>query len=440
MQLYRYVLAASLALLSCSLYASVIGTSKAADPITVERIAQLPAKDRTVWMAYLERSQRQKQADQASVAAERKPGDPPPPVAKEGFAARSMPLDRPIAWYGSAEARHIADTILSFQTPAGGWSKNLDMAGPARVPGQGYTTDNLNKHPSATDFDTPQDLRWNYVGTLDNDATTTEMRFLSLVAAASPDHASLYRASIRKGIRYLLAAQFPNGGWPQVWPLEGGYHDAITYNDNAVIQATELLKRVSTGQPPYAFVRADLRRQSGAAADHALDCILRTQVVVKGRRTIWAQQHDALTLLPTTARNYEPIALATGESADLLLYLMKIPNPSPQVIAAVRDGISWLKGTAIYGQQWTGDRNTPEGRHLVPVAGAGPIWARYYSIETEHPIFGDRDKTIHDTVDDISLERRNGYQWYSSGPQHALDAYAAWSRVHFSTTDASNSK
>jgi PelA/Pel-15E family pectate lyase len=38
-------------------------------------------------------------------------------------------------------------------------------------------------------------------------------------------------------VRYLLAAQFPNGGWPQVWPLEGGYHDAVTFNDNAVSEA-----------------------------------------------------------------------------------------------------------------------------------------------------------------------------------------------------------
>ncbi len=98
--------------------------------------------------------------------------------------------------------------------------------------------------------------------------------------------------------------------------------------------------------------------------------------MIKGHRTAWAQQHDALTLAPTTARNYEPIALASGESADLLRYLMSLPQPSPDVVAAVHAGIAWLKSAAIYGQQWTGGRDTPGGRHLVASPGAGPLWSR----------------------------------------------------------------
>jgi PelA/Pel-15E family pectate lyase len=116
-----------------------------------------------------------------------------------------------------------------------------------------------------------------------------------------------------------------------------------------------------------------------------------------------------------------------------LLYLMQLPHPSPAVIAAVNAGITWLKGAAINGQEWVGGRGTPGGRHLEAKAGAGPIWARYYSISTGAPVFGDRDKTIHDDVSELSLERRNGYAWYSAGPQQALDAYATWSKEHGSS-------
>ncbi|MBC7644959.1 MAG: signal peptidase I, partial [Thermoleophilia bacterium] len=42
-----------------------------------------------------------------------------------------------------------------------------------------------------------------------------------------------------------LPAEFPPGGWPQVYPLEGGYHDAITYNDNALANVTDLLEDVA---------------------------------------------------------------------------------------------------------------------------------------------------------------------------------------------------
>ena len=40
-----------------------------------------------------------------------------------------------------------ADVIVSFQLPNGGWSKNLDMRQPARVPGESYATNNLSKYP-----------------------------------------------------------------------------------------------------------------------------------------------------------------------------------------------------------------------------------------------------------------------------------------------------
>jgi PelA/Pel-15E family pectate lyase len=415
----------------------VIGTSKPAESITAARIATLPAKERGAWTAYLERSAKQMQVDKATLAAERTVGAPEPALPKEGFSARTMPLNRDPAWYGTPEARHVADVIVSFQTPAGGWSKNLDMSGSPRTRGQSYTPDNLSKHPSVDDFDTPKDPHWNYVGTLDNDATNTELRFLILVSGATPGaDGEAYRASFLRGIRYLLAAQFPNGGWPQVWPLEGGYHDAITFNDNAVTESAETLTAVSEGAGNYSFVPAGLRREAKTAAGHALDCILATQVVANGRRTVWAQQHDALTLAPVAGRNYEPAALSSGESSEVLVYLMQLPHPSPAVVAAINAGVAWLKETAITGQEWVGRRGTAGGRHLEAKAGAGPIWARYYSITTNQPIFGDRDKTIHDNVSELSLERRNGYAWYSAGPQQTLDAYATWSKSHDSSRTA----
>jgi PelA/Pel-15E family pectate lyase len=397
----------------------------------------LPAKDRAAWTAYLERSQKQMQIDRATLAAElaqRRPVVTNLPPPSGDFSARSIPLDRDQEYYRSLLARHVGDVIVTFQTPAGGWSKNLDMSGLTRELGQSYAPDNLSKHLGPDDFDAPKDPHWNYVGTLDNDATNTELRFLALVSAGAPGNVGdSFRASFLRGIRYLLAAQFPNGGWPQVWPLEGGYHDAITYNDNAVTESAETLTLAAEGKGDYAFVPDNLRRQAKAAAERALQCILATQIIVNGHRTVWAQQHDAFTLAPVAGRNYEPAALSSGESADILLYLMQLRHPSKEVIASVNAGAGWLKSAAITGQEWVGGRGTPGGRHLEAKPGAGPIWARYYSITTGKPIFGDRDKTIHDDVSELSLERRNGYAWYSAGPQKALDVYTTWSKSHDSS-------
>jgi PelA/Pel-15E family pectate lyase len=411
--------------------AKVIAMSQAPQGLTAARIAALPAKDRAMWQAYFDRSQTQRAADKAALAAELKPGQSAPPPPPESFHDHSLPLDKDAAWYGTAEARHTADVIVSFQTPAGGWGKNQDFTKDVRLPGQPYVAGNISAYLAKDDFDTPREPNWNYVGTLDNNATTTQLHFLALVAKQAPGHdGDAYRASFVRGIRYLLAAQFPNGGWPQVWPLEGGYHDAITYNDDAVTLSTELLTDIAENEAgEFGFVPADLRAQSAAAAEHALDCILATQVVVKGKRTVWGQQHDALSLKPEAARNYEPAVLASDESANLLAYLMSLPNPSPELVGAIHSGAQWLKAAAINGYAWAG-RNTPDGNKLVAKAGAGPLWARYYIAETMQPVFGDRDKTIHDDVNELSLERRNGYSWYNTGPMKTLKLYETWSKAH----------
>ena len=408
-------------------WAAVIGKSEAAQSLTAARVSALPGSERGAWLTYLQRSEQQEKLDRAALASERQGMKDLPPDPPLGFSARSMPLDREASWYASPEARHIADVIVSFQTPAGGWGKNMNMSGSPRQRGQSFVPDNSNRLPSPGDFDAARDPSWHYVGTLDNDATTTEMHFLAKVQASIPKaDGEVYRAAFLGGVRYLLAAQYPNGGWPQVWPLDGGYHDAITFNDDAVYNAAELLTDVSEGKPEDAFVPEELRNKATSAAANALKCILAAQFRASGRETIWGQQVDMLTLKPVAARNYEPAALSSEESAHLLMYLMSLPQPSAQVKIAISDGTSWLRGHAIYNKAVVGGRNTPEGRHLIDQQGAGPLWARFYALDTEKPIFGDRDKTLHDDMNEISLERRNGYAWFNTAPAAALSEYDTW--------------
>jgi PelA/Pel-15E family pectate lyase len=410
--------------------AKTIGTNTPAESLTRERIMKLPPAEHVAWLKYLERSERQRQADKDAFKAELKqagigtPTDPP-----HGFGARSVPLEREASWYTNAEARRIADIVVSFQTPSGGWGKNMDMSKEARRPGVRYGPDNLSKFLAPDDFDVPKEPNWNYIGTIDNDATITEIEFLAKVTAgAGEKDAEKYRAAFLRGIDYLLAAQFPNGGWPQVWPLEGGYHDAITYNDSAMTQVMDIMRHVADGRDEYVFVPKDIRARAAASFERGMRCILATQIVSGGRLTAWAQQYDALTLKPVSARNYEMPAESSGESADLLMMLMNdLPSPKAKEQQSIRAAIAWFKTTAIYGQSYG---RTADGRGLTPSPGAGPIWARYYQLDTETPIFGDRDKTIHDSVNDLSRERRNGYSWFGAAPQRALDRYEKWANEH----------
>src|SRR5262245_29414576 len=326
--------------------AAIIGTNPPALPLTADRVATLPKAGQREWKDYLKRSDQQRREDQTFLQKEmRRNGVKQLIIPPEGRGRRWLPLDRPAAWYGGSEARHIADVILSFQTPAGGWSKNLVMTNAPRARGMHFAADNTSRFPTVADFDSPSstNLNWNYVGTFDNDATIMQIRFLAKVIAAVPKRDSkAYRASALRGLDYVFASQYPHGGWPQVWPLQGGYHDGCTYNDNATINILTLLREVAQGTNEFAFTPARTRRTAEDRFKRGTDFVLATQIVVDGRLTIWAQQYDPLTLKPTSARNYEMPSLAAGESAGVMLFLMQLPNPNARTVAAVQAAAAWF--------------------------------------------------------------------------------------------------
>ncbi len=404
-------------------HAAVIGTNIPATPLTAERVANLPA-----WKNYFESSQNQRAADQDFFRAElRSHGLTNATLPHGSHSASSVPLKNLGLWYHGASARRLADILVSFQTPAGGWSKNTDFTKNPRAPGELFGSENISQHAAADDFDQPENREWNYVGTFDNDATTPELRFLAKVIAADKHNSDLEKYFAR-GLGYIFAAQFPNGGWPQVWPLQGGYHDEITFNDDAMLHVVEFLRDVSGGQDEFSFVPAALRAKADASWRRGLECILAAQIKANGQRTVWPQQCDALTLQPASARNYEMPSASSSESATIVLFLMQLPKPDSNVVAAVHAAAAWFEKTKIMGKAFRVVGT--ESRKLVAAPGSGPLWSRYYEIGTDKPIFGDRDKSIHDDVNEISRERRKGYGWFKDTAKRVLQHYAKWAKLH----------
>jgi PelA/Pel-15E family pectate lyase len=391
--------------------AAIVGQNPPVLPLTAERIAQLPADRQPAWRDYLARSEAARAADTAFYAGElsRLALTEPLVPAKGG----ALTVAESAAWYAGPEGRRIAAIVVSFQTPAGGWNKNTNFTLRARQPGErsGYEA--------------------GYVGTIDNEGTVQPLRFLArVIAALGADPAGApYRAAFARGIDYLLAAQFPNGGWPQVWPLEGGYHDMITFNDGAIVNVLGLLGDVASGEGEYAFASAGLRARAAAAFARGLGCIVATQIVTDGRRTVWGQQHDPLTLAPTSARAYEMPSQSAGESGGIVLFLLKLPDPSPAVVTAVHAAAAWFQKTMLNDIVF---KPAPDGsgRAVIPTPGAGPLWPRYSEIGSDRPLFGDRDRSIHDDVGEISKERRNGYAWFGDTPKRALAHYTRWAKQH----------
>ena len=317
------------------------------------------------------------------------------------------------AWYGSAEAIRIADNLLLYQHDNGGWEKNIDMAAPL---GSAARTEVIAAKKEAHT-------------TIDNDATYTQMNFLARVYTET--NRADYKDSFERGLAYLLQAQYPNGGWPQFYPLRHGYWDHITYNDDAMTGVLNTLRAIAGKEPDYAFLSDDDRAKARAAIQKGVVCILKTQVVVASKPTVWCAQHDEKTLAPAMARKYELVSLSGSESVGVVQFLMGLDHPSPEVIRAVEGAVAWFKASQIKGVrvEHKPEPETPKGWDTVVIADASapPVWARFYEIGTNRPIFSGRDSVLKYSLAEIEYERRNGYRWYVDRPAKLLsEDYPKW--------------
>lgn len=315
-----------------------------------------------------------------------------------GFALPAFSEDftkKPDEWFKSEEGRKATACIRSWQSAEGSWPKNQDNSG------KPYSGD-------------PAKLK----GTFDNGATTTELRHLARAFRVTGDTDS-HRAFLR-GFDHILTAQYPNGGWPQYYPLSKQYHRHITFNDGSMVRLLEFLRDFKDDS-----LCLDPKRREAAskAFDRGVECILKCQIQIDGKPTVWCAQHDEVTLAPATARSYELPSLSGSESAGVLRFLMSLKNPSADVVRSVKAGVDWFDAAAIKGakvEKINGDRQ------LVKDASAPPLWARFYDLKSGQPFFCDRDGIKKSSLSEIGRERRNGYAWYGSWGAAVAKEYAGW--------------
>ncbi len=266
-----------------------------------------------------------------------------------------------------AHARLAQRALLAVQTPKGGFP-----------------------HEAAPSGRRPR------VGTFDDDTTTGALKFLIELweFTGSPSD----REEVLRVGEFLLESQYPDtGGWPQAYPPNPrGYNRYITFNDNAMANVIRALLQLDhlLDDPRY----LEAARRGG-------ECILRLQG--PPGQDVWAQQHDPVTLLPASARAFEPAAYTAGETrgvCDVLidLYLHtgedRFLEPLPRVFA-------WYEANRL-----------PNGK-----------WARFYEPETRRPIYGDRDGKVYYRLEEISLERQQGYSW--EGDYFPSAAHRAYERI-----------
>ena len=321
-----------------------------------------------------------------------------PPRAGAATMTVRDALKQPDAWFRTEGGRTAVTNVLSHQSAHGDWPKNKNTAA------QRFTDD-------------PKDIK----GTFDNGATTGELSLLARAFNATKDEAT--RTAFSKGLNHILASQYTNGGWPQSAPPPArGYSRHITFNDDAMRRLMEFVHDVAASEE-FVFVDRAQRAAALRAFGRGIDCIIKCQVRVNGKLAVWCAQHDEVTLEPRPARSYELVSLSGAESAGLLQLLMSLDRPSPAAVQAVHAGASWFEASKLTGVRET---RVNGDKRMVRDPGVPPLWARFYEIGSNRPIYSGRDGVKKYDIAEIEAERRNGYAWHGTWGADVLKRYADW--------------
>lgn len=322
--------------------------------------------------------------------------------------------------YTQDQVKEIADNILLYQRSNGGWIKNYDMQA-VLAEEQRQTLLRNADNVSLTTFD--------------NGTTHTQIEYLARAFELIPD--PKYTEAALRGIHFILTAQYPNGGFPQFFPDTGGYRKYITFNDGAMMGVVSLLGRIARNEPQYAFIDPPLREKVRSAYERGIECILQCQIRVNDTFTAWCQQHDQIDRSPQDARTFEPKAICSMESAEIVLYLMSIDRPSAAVVTAVNGAVAWFHRSQIHGIRVETIKRekekfiyhtTDEDRIVIEDKNAPPLWTRMYVIESNRPMFCRRDGVVVYTLAEVERERRTGYKWYCEEPTAVMERYPKWQK------------
>lgn len=320
-----------------------------------------------------------------------------------------------------------ADIMLTWQTTEGGFYKHISDS--AAGAGTKYSTAWTSGSKSSSWLG----ANGVSLGTIDNDATTSELMFLADLYKRSGD--TKYRDAARKTLEFLLLMQYPSGGFPQVYPARADtvYSNYVTFNDDAMARVMIVLDQVAKKAAPLDatdLFTADQYARLANAIAKGIDFIIKAQIVQNNVKTVWCAQHDPVSYAPLGARAYELASKSGKESVGIITFLMSQPQ-TPEIKAAVKAAIAWFKSDAVKLKDTTYEKTNSKANKTNPfVTQAGSTtWYRFYELNSETPIFSGRLPNASDCTSPapfatctgkqndimaIEYERRYGYEWGGS--------------------------
>lgn len=256
-------------------------------------------------------------------------------------------------------AKKTADAVIKGQSKAGGWNYMVDFAGEESIK-KWYATIGKNGW-RLEEFQ-------HYYGndTYDDDVTSNTSRLLLRIYIEK--HDAKYKPALDKAINFILKSQYPNGGWPQRYPLKydfqkkghPDYSSFYTFNDDVIGENLNFLIQC------YQHL-GDKRLLEPIKKAMNFYCISQKP------NGAWGQQYD-MKLNVAGARTYEPAAYlprATFGNAMLMLKFYQYTGDK-KFLAHIPEAISWLEKVKLPAA------NTEGGHYTHPL---------FVEVGTDKPIY-----------------------------------------------------
>jgi PelA/Pel-15E family pectate lyase len=253
------------------------------------------------------------------------------------------------AYYYKA-AEQVADALVRAQLPSGGWGYMADFAGEDSIR-RWYDTVGKNG------WRLEEFLHYYGNSTFDDEGTSEASQFLLRMYLEKKD--AKYKAPLDRAIQLVLDSQYANGGWPQRYPAprqpfaykgKPDYTGYITLNDSVADENIKFLIMV------YQTL-GDKRAYDAIIRGMNIFLVLQQPKPQAG----WAMQYTPGELKPLGARSYEPDALTTHTTAQVIDKLMDFYTLTgdAKFLARIPEALDWLDAVKLPPEQQRPTRTHP---------------------------------------------------------------------------------
>lgn len=233
-------------------------------------------------------------------------------------------------------AQKAADALIYGQHPLGGWNYLID-----------FDQNGLEEwyEKVACKFRCGMEEYRHYYGNCTFDDNTTQGATTYLLRFYMTTLEAAYLEPLKKAIDFILISQYPNGGWPQRYPLRYEFvHDGLpdytscyTLNDNAMSSTITLLLQAYEQLGDERYLEA--ARRGG-------DFFMIAQGP-KGQGA-WAEQYD-MNLQPCWARTHEAPGYMVRQTINTIATLEELYlfTGDRRYLRPIPEAFNWLEASGL---------------------------------------------------------------------------------------------